>query len=414
MSTLPVRQAAAFPEVAIIRKGTPKRKGKPGTNGRETWIQGTDLKGKFRIQFQPGADEARKRFHALHEKEYKQYGPNFAIPDGYEVKEIRGVIPFADAFYGWYWRNEAYNSGRLIAAADDQYYITKRDPLNGEYIIRDGVYVNDGVSRLRYAIGDRIEYKRGDRNHVLPVKFHGRLRVLLPELDMLASFTLKTTSWYDLTTIEASLGAIQEMANMVNNGMAGGIPFWMYRAENDVAWNHADGTASRTKIWSVYLRIDEVAVKALLRRLTNFALTGEAVAGLLQQPEVELAGPVNPEDESFDDPENERPEVLDSSFVNEVVDQAAPDVDDSQVKPITIQSKVKRSQRPTGGPVAFLMDEHDLSTSDAAAMANLLKLTDPKLSRDEWARRYSNFMSLIDSGKARDEAAALAIQGVTA
>lgn len=302
---LPTRQTAAFPEVAIIRKGTPKQKGQP-KNGKDTWIQGKDLKNKFRINFLPGADKARAAFHAKHEKDYVKYGDKFAVADGYELKEIRAMIPFADSFAGWIWGNEAYNSGRRIALANDEYYIERRDPLTGSYIVRDG------EPREAFRIGDTIKYERNGIDYSLPVKFHGSLRVFLPEIEQFASFTLKTTSFYDRTTIEANLGAIQEIANILNNGISGGIPFYLYRAEKDVAWNHKDGTASRTKIWSIFLRVDEDWVKAAMKRMSNFALTGDQMAGLLQAPEVELEGQANPEDETFDDEA-----MIDATFVPE-------------------------------------------------------------------------------------------------
>lgn len=299
----PTRQTAAFPEVAIIRKGTPKQKGQV-KNGKDTWIQGKDLKNKFRINFLPGAEKARAAFHAKHEKDLVKYGDKFAIADGYEVKELRAMIPFADAFAGWAWGNEAYNSGRRIAIANDEYYIERRDPLTGTYLVRDG------EPKEAFRIGDTITYTRGGHDYSLPVKFHGNLRVFLPEIEQFASFTLKTTSFYDRTTIEANLGAIQGIANILNNGISGGIPFHLYRAEKDVAWNHKDGTASRTKIWSIFLRVDEEWVKAAMKRMSDFALTGSQMAGLLQAPDVQLKGEADPQEETFDDET-----IVDSSFV---------------------------------------------------------------------------------------------------
>lgn len=364
--TAPIRQTAAFPEVAIIRKGTPKKKGQP-KNGKDTWIQGSDLKNKFRINFLPGTDGTRAVFHKIHEKEYVQYGPQFAIADGYEVKELRAMIPFGDAFKGWDWGNEAYNSGRLIAKANDEYYITKRDPLTGEYIIRDG------EPQLRYMIGDVITYERNGNKYSLPVKFKGNLRLFLPEMEQFVTFTLKTTSFYDRTTIEANLGSMQEVANILNGGISGGIPFYMYRAEKDVAWNHKDGTASRTKIWSVFLRVDEKWVKTAMRRMSNFAL-GDGLSGLLQAPDVELKGEADPTDETFDD-EN----MVDAAFVPEA----------EEVKPVIINTTtpVPKVERPLSAETLRAFMSKKIAKHAAA------KVTVPQVDRQIVAAVLNNIFA---------------------
>src|SRR3990172_504930 len=113
----PTRQQEAFPTVANIHKGTPKRKIK--NNGKEIEIMGLDLKNKFRIDFLPGTQEARRDWHALHEKDYVRYPDNFTIADGYEVTVLNARVPSASVWNSWSWFNETYDAaGRKIAQAD--------------------------------------------------------------------------------------------------------------------------------------------------------------------------------------------------------------------------------------------------------------------------------------------------------
>ena len=108
---------------------------------------GKDLKNKFRIEFLSGTDfqreggrpSIRQIWHNLHEKDYVKYGDKYVTPDGYEVDYIRAMIPTARVMDGWEWSNKTYNSsGMLIASADGEKYITKKDPLTMETIVKRG------------------------------------------------------------------------------------------------------------------------------------------------------------------------------------------------------------------------------------------------------------------------------------
>jgi hypothetical protein len=77
--------------------------------------------------------------------------------------------------------------------------------------------------------------------------------------------------------------AIQFMADWLNNGNAGGIPYRLYRSEKEIPYiDKKDGIAKKTKKWLVDCEIDREWVAAATKRMQHFALTG-AVKGLLEQ-----------------------------------------------------------------------------------------------------------------------------------
>ena len=272
---VPARQLIAFPEVGVIRKGTPKIKRKQGD--REFWALGTDLKNLFRVSFAPGTEGVRRVWHELHEAHYKQYGPQYATKDGYEVPQLNAMIPYKNAFDAWTWANETYDaSGRLIARAVNGQYMTKRDPNTGELLIQNGEPFE------AYKPGDAVTYKRGDKVMSLVLKPTGRLRLFLPEVKRFVNFTLKTSSFYDAIRIQENLGALQMVADMLNHGVAGGIPFFVYRVAEQISYTGKDGAAGKSEKWIVRLEADPEWVEAAVSRMGQFALSGEQVVGLLR------------------------------------------------------------------------------------------------------------------------------------
>jgi hypothetical protein len=268
----------AFPEVGIIRKGGQKQK--RIVDGREIETVGKDLSDRFRVTFYPGTEDIATRF--------------FNAYDTFTPHHIRAMIPFRSVWDAWSQANEAYNFGRLIAVrtsspADDDRFITLRDPLTGEYIVRNG------EPQRPYIPGESIDYQRKGKQYSLKLRPTGRLRLLLPEIGRLVMFTLKTTSYYDCLNIEQHLGALQAIADALNSGNAAGIPIHVYRAEREVTWNQPDGGAQRVKKWLVHIEPDPEWVKAAVRRLAEFAVTGEMRLPLLPERPGEIAGSIDPE-----------------------------------------------------------------------------------------------------------------------
>lgn len=296
------RQSISFPDVAIIHKGTPKQIVEK--DGKTVQIQGKDLNQKFRIHFLPGTESVRAKWHAKHAQHFKQYGTKYAIPDGYEVEELRVVVPSQSVWDAWDYGNEAYSSGRRVALADDDHYISLRDPVTGEFII------HDGKPYRKFTPKDVIPYERGGKKYELIMKTHGRLRLVLEDLvtaGELVQVILKTTSFYDCQNIKKQLGGIQQIADSVNGGNAGGIPLIIYRSEQEVVWNKDDGGAARVKKWFINIKADPRWVQMAFARLGKNALTGEIT------PTPLLSGPVNPEAETFEDGDGDIPDIFDTT-----------------------------------------------------------------------------------------------------
>lgn len=278
------KQSIAFPEAALIRKGTAKQ---IGQNGKET--VGKDLNDKFRIQFYPGVDPA------IIETFKKAYGET--------PKRIKAFIPFPHVSEAFSSFNEAHNAGRMVAQADDAHYLVKRNPLNGQYEVRNG------QPYTPFQPGEKIVYTNAHNKQIeLPIKPTNRLRLVIPEVVMsgrLVTFTFKSTSIYDRFNLEQQLGAIQALANTLNRGNAAGIPFWLYRAEREITWNKADGSASRLKKWLVHLEPDAEWVKSAFERMSKFALTGSTAASLPESIEEPLEV-----DDDFGEEEEDEEEAL--------------------------------------------------------------------------------------------------------
>ena len=271
----------ALPEVAIIRKGDAKiKKNRPDGSAYET--VGPDLKDRFRVVFAPGTAEYQKIFEA----KYHTLKP----------ERIRAMVLSRSVWESWSWANEAYTAGRMVAKADDTHYLMKRNPVTGEYEVRDG------QPFVAFEPGQCITYTGKEGKPItLKLRTVGRLRLFVPEMERLVQLTLKTTSYYDRLNIDGQLRSIQAMADTLNKGNAAGIPLHVFRMEQEVVWNKPDGSAQRVKKWLVNIEADSEWVKAATARLSQFALTGEAITGFLQPPADTVAGPVEPEAEEVDE-----------------------------------------------------------------------------------------------------------------
>lgn len=272
------KQQIAFPEVAVIRKGKPKNdKGQVGQ----------DLQNKFRVVFYPGVDPA---ILTAFRQAYKSEMP----------ERIRAFVPFPTVWDAFSSFNEAHNAGRMVALADEHKYLLLRNPLTGEYQVRNG------EPPKPFTPGDTVSYDRNGKTVNLPIKTVNRLRLVIPEIvatGRLVTFTFKSTALYDKFNLEQQLGAIQALANTLNRGNAAGIPFWLYRAEREVTWNKPDGSALRTKKWLVHLEPDPEWVKTAFERMSKFALTGSSAYALPATLPEPLEMDTEPDDEE-DDEEN--------------------------------------------------------------------------------------------------------------
>lgn len=315
-----LRQDLAFPEVALIKKGTPKQI--VTKEGKSYKIQGKDLKQKFRIHFLPGTEDVKAAWDKFHAKEYVKYGDKFAIPDGYEVTSVVAVLPSQSVWDSWNYVNSTYDAaGRRIGEANDDHYLTLRDGATGAFIIKNG------EPYKKFTPGDTIDYERNGKKYSLKMRTDGRLRLVLRDLvnsGCLVQCVLKTTSFYDCQNIKKQLAGIQVIADMVNGGNAGGIPIMIYRSETECVWNKPDGSAARVKQWFINIKADPEWVKHAFARLGQNALVGTQMeTNLLPAPVIE--GSVSPEAEVFDDgdalPGDEVVEGIANEPVQEVVQE---------------------------------------------------------------------------------------------
>ena len=278
----------ALAEIAIIRKGDAKVK--KVKDGREYETVGPDLKNRFRVSFFPGTEEYQKIF----EKRYGTLKPT----------RIRAMMMSRSVFDSWAWANEGYTAGRMIAKADDTHFFTYRNPMTGAYEVRNGEPYRE------FTPGMVITYARDGKPYQIKIRTVGRRRLFLPEMGHMVQFTLKTTSYYDRLNIDRQLATIQMLADTLNNGNAAGIPIDIFRMEQDVTWNHEDGSATRVKKWLINIEPDPEWVQAATTRLQKFALTGETITGILMPPST-LSGPVEPEDVDVDENPDDSEKAID-------------------------------------------------------------------------------------------------------
>jgi hypothetical protein len=205
------------------------------------------------------------------------------------------MIPFQSVWSTWYFANEAYASSCRVAQADDEHFISLRDPVTLKYTIRNGEPYRP------FTPGEKIKYQRDGKSYSLAIKPNGRLRLFLPDIGRWVTFELRTNAYYDRINIEQQLGALQAIANVLNNGNAAGIPFTIYRRLGDVLWNKPDGGALRVKKWLVNIEIDQAWGEQALRKLTASSLKNIAPDSFDLAPSGPIFSPVDPSKEDVGD-----------------------------------------------------------------------------------------------------------------
>ena len=339
----PVRQQVSFPTVAKIRKGTPKKWMEK--NGKRFPAMGRDLKNKFRIDFLSGTDDIRTVWHNLHEKDYKEYGDEYLTRDGYEVQYIRAMIPTAKVLDGFRWSNTVYNaSGMKIAEADGEKFIMRKDPITMETLIKDG------MPYQKFNVGEALTYVKDGKSYELKLKSSATLDLFLPELGEFVSFELRTSSYIDSLYIQKNLLAIQQIADAVNGGVAGGIPLDIYRVEMEVPYV-SGGSSHKSKQWFIQIKANAEWSKATIGRMTQFAMNG--TLGLNSGiPVQEFAPPDLPSvvlDESDEEEEGETPEQVIRENVTEGVVSENEFVAEETVTPEILHKEIVKLAGEKGG-----------------------------------------------------------------
>ncbi len=302
-SYVPPRQQIAFPEVATLHKGTPKQR-KVDKDGKEYFIQGKDLINCFRLHFLPGTETIEAAWAEKTGAKLKVYGANFAdTGHDYEIKTFRAIVPAQSVWDAWRYSNDVYNaSGIRLGEADDNHYITLRNPLDlNEYEIRNGEPFR------KWLPGDGISYERNGKQYFLAFKSKGVLRVVLEDMvtiGQLVQVILRTSSYYDCQNLRGQLQGIQAIADTIKGGNAGGVAFEVYRSQQEVSYVDKEGTGHKSKHWYINVKADSRWVKAAFDQLGQYALTSGVISqAFLPAPEA-IEGAINPDEELLDDEEN--------------------------------------------------------------------------------------------------------------
>lgn len=252
MTTRTARQSAAFPTVAILRKGGSKVK----REGKDT--MGPDLNDRFRVDWLPGVDPAKRK---MFEDIYKTDQPH----------SLRAMIAFPNVFQAWDTTNEAYWGTSRFAQADNERYLSLYNPFTWQPIIVHG-------EPLKPFIPGEIlmfENKQGEPQ-AFKLKPTTRFDLFLPELvGVFVTFQIKTNASGDLINLRRNLAAIQAAADALGQRTgAAGIPIIVSRHEDTVMWHKAPGQTVPVKKWLIGIRPDATSkwAQTFAERLTALAL----------------------------------------------------------------------------------------------------------------------------------------------
>lgn len=247
----------AFPKIGNIRKGEPK--------GKSKFPQDLDY---FRVEFDEHEIKAGEIF-------LREYGP--------EPKEILIWLPYKEIDDCWEAWLEGYTAGALQARSDGEIYIFLREPDTGEVLIRDGIDIKTGVPRLYDPDEPAVYYKdTKGKKQPLFLKQHGRLEVIIPVLERLASLTLHTSSKNDILEISKNLQALY----FVNSGSLQSIDILLTRKPRMISTPGESGKRVRREKNLIFLETAPTWVQKQVNGLRMRAelqpveIAGELEAGI--------------------------------------------------------------------------------------------------------------------------------------
>ncbi len=176
-----------FPKIGDIRKGEPK--------GKSKFPKDLDY---FRVEIDELEVTAKELF-------LQHYGP--------EPKKIDIWLPYREINRCWDANYEAYVAGAMIARSDGETYQFLRDT-DGKMIVSDGLHVETGLA-VPFVKDEPCAYYKDKEGKKQPViaKIVGRLEVIVPVLERMASLTVHTKSIHDVINITQNLRAIYYINN---------------------------------------------------------------------------------------------------------------------------------------------------------------------------------------------------------
>ena len=237
----------ALPQLGSIRKGAGKVT-RTNAQGAAYQSVGPDLKDRFRLDFFSGFEDSVR-------KAVEVFG-------SLTPTRIIATLPFNSMQDCWQDYYEAYTKGRMIARADDEHFIRLVDLATGKVVVNNGEpYTPHTPGQVLGIVGKT------------PVKTRrtGRLTLVLPALERLATMTLHTTSIYDCVNIGGQLAAIQIIANAARLPLAG-IPLLITRRLAEVTWVKETGESCRVTTGLIQIEADPSWVKYMLKDMAKRAL----------------------------------------------------------------------------------------------------------------------------------------------
>ncbi len=236
---------AMFPEIGQIRKGSPKDE--RGQMGRDLTY--------FRIEVDEREAETKK---AINEK----YGE--------KPTELPIVLAFNEVERVWDSWYEAYTAGRLVARADGEYFTYKIDVQTGEVLTKN--------EQIPFDKDTPVGFYTNKNEKQVPIfcKPVGRLRVVLPDLQRLAYFTVITTSIHDIIYLSGQINAVA----MFNQGRIAGIPLILKRRPKMISCPNKDGSRTRREKWVLSIEADPSWVSLSLQAAKTLSLPAGAEAYL--------------------------------------------------------------------------------------------------------------------------------------
>lgn len=331
---------------------------------------------------------------------------------GPKPKVINCFLATRDKDQSWDVWYEAYTYNQLVARSDGNVIHFLFDVVTKQKLIIGGKVKelpNDPETKaaqllIGKEIGDKVfhadelEVAEG----VLLNKAVGRLNVVIPELERHTSFTVHTGGrWFDVPHITEMVETIFEISAQIGRPPTV-IPFTLSRVERQRTYTKKDGKKGSRVAYDVQMELHPKIFKGMLKAYQDTPVMLMAQhQPALPEPPADLS-----EDEAMDQP------YMVDSVSDDVID--APPVEDdpgpqaSKAYPRPEKESKAITEKPAG-IIGWLLDQDIDETPHAVAIANKLKLADPKLSEDDKKQRYLNYRELRDSGKTPDEATSIVL-----
>ncbi len=181
-------KSKSFREIGRLRKGAPKSQGLKNLR-------------YFRPDFRPGEEAARDLF-------IQHYGEQ---PTAINIRlAFDNIEEVWDAYFTVYTTAGMLGKAGGVPGREGWWWIYLRDNKTGNQIVKDA------YPEMKFDPTIPVySYHSQKKNQDIPVyaKPEGKLKVLIPELNLLNYVTLVTHSWYDIGRISENLAGIKDIAS---------------------------------------------------------------------------------------------------------------------------------------------------------------------------------------------------------